>query len=43
MTLIKLLQGRTKLVGGLVQRVIMSGSLPKWKDVQNEVFPGPLF
>lgn len=43
MTLIKLLQGRTKLMGGLVERVITSDSLPKWKDVQNEVFLGPLF
>lgn len=43
MTLIKLLQGRTKLVGGLVRRVITSGSLAKQKDVQNEVFIGHVF
>lgn len=29
MTLIKLLQGRTKQMGSLVQRVITSGSFPK--------------
>lgn len=42
-TLIKLLQGRTKQMGSLVQRVITSGSLPKQMDVQNQVFLGLLF
>jgi len=42
-TLIKLLQGRTKLLGGLVQKVIKSTSLPQWKNVQKVVFLGPLF